>query len=74
MTQELLRFKNAKFSGYYFYMNANTQGHFQICIGVPFRREDGQISLEVFYKKTKFCKNFKYLQELLKIILYFATL
>ena len=26
---------NAKFSGYYFYMNFNIQGDFQICISVP---------------------------------------
>ena len=29
------RIKNAKFSGYYFYINANLQGDFQICISVP---------------------------------------
>ena len=27
--------KNAKFSGYYFSMNTNIQGYFQICISVP---------------------------------------
>ena len=27
--------KNAKFSGYYFYMNTNIYGDFQICISVP---------------------------------------
>ena len=27
--------KNVKFSGYYFYMNANIYGYFQICISVP---------------------------------------
>ena len=27
--------KNAKFSGYYFYMNLNVWGDFQICISVP---------------------------------------
>ena len=31
------RNKNAKFSGYYFYMNTNILGDFQICIGVPFK-------------------------------------
>ena len=41
MTQQLLRFKNAIFSGYYLYMNANIYQHFQICIDVPFRGEDG---------------------------------
>ena len=27
--------KNAKFSGYHFYINMNTLGDFQICISVP---------------------------------------
>ena len=27
--------KNVKFSGYYFYVNMNTLGDFQICISVP---------------------------------------
>ena len=31
--------------------------------------EDGQIPPQVFKKKKPFCKNFEYLQELLKIIL-----
>ena len=29
--------KNAKFSEYYFYMNANIKGDFQICISVPLK-------------------------------------
>ena len=29
------RIKNAKFLGYFFYMNTNIYGDFQICIGVP---------------------------------------
>ena len=29
------RIKNAKFSGYYFYMNTNIQEDFQICTNVP---------------------------------------
>ena len=29
--------KNAKLSGYYFYMNLNIWGNFQICISVPLR-------------------------------------
>ena len=29
------RIKNAKFSGYCFYMNPNIRGNFQICISVP---------------------------------------
>ena len=29
--------KNAKLSGYYFFMNLNIWGNFQICISVPLR-------------------------------------
>ena len=29
--------KNAKFSGYYFYMNTSLQGDFQICLSVPLK-------------------------------------
>ena len=31
------RIKNAKFSEYYFYLNTNIYGDFQICISVPLR-------------------------------------
>ena len=31
----ILRTKNGKFSGYYFYLNANLKGDFQIRISVP---------------------------------------
>ena len=31
----IVMIKNAKFSGYNFYMNLNTWGDFQICISVP---------------------------------------
>ena len=31
----ILKIKNAKFSGHYFYMNLNIYGDFQICISVP---------------------------------------
>ena len=31
----ILSIKNAKFSGYYFYMNLNIQRNIQICISVP---------------------------------------
>ena len=33
----ILRIKNAKFSGYYFYVNWNIQKDFQICISVPLK-------------------------------------
>ena len=31
----ILRIKNEKLSEYYFYMNKNIQGDFQICISIP---------------------------------------
>ena len=31
----ILRIKNAKFSGYCFYMKTNIKGDFRICINVP---------------------------------------
>ena len=31
----ILWIKNAKFSGYCFYMNTSVQGDFQICISIP---------------------------------------
>ena len=31
----ILGIKNAKFSGYCFYMSTNIEGYFQICISVP---------------------------------------
>ena len=33
----ILIIKNAKPSGYYFYMNLNVWGDFQICISVPLK-------------------------------------
>ena len=35
----ILRIKNAKLSGCYFYMNLNMWGDFQICINVPLLRQ-----------------------------------
>ena len=32
---KMLRIKNAKFSGYYFYINTNIEVDFQICISIP---------------------------------------
>ena len=32
---KILTIKNAKFSGYYFYMDLNIWGDFQFCISVP---------------------------------------
>ena len=34
----ILRIKNAKFSGYHFYMNTNILGDFQICINEPLKQ------------------------------------
>ena len=35
----ILKIKNAKFSGYWFYMNTNIKGDFEICISVPLTRK-----------------------------------
>ena len=35
----IVRIKNAKFSGYCFYMNKNIHGDFQICISVPLMQD-----------------------------------
>ena len=43
----ILIIKNAKPSGYYFYMNLNIWGDFQICISVPLRKGSGN-PLQVF--------------------------
>ena len=37
----ILRFKNAKFSGYCFYMNTNIYGYFQIYVSVPLSNRTG---------------------------------
>ena len=39
------RIKNAKFSGYYFYINTNIYGEFQICIIVPLHLQIFDISI-----------------------------
>ena len=35
---KILTIKNAKFAGYYFHMNLNILGDFQICTSVPLSR------------------------------------
>ena len=44
------RIKNTKFSRYYFHMNTNIQGNFQICISVPLRNLSNLYTLS--FKKT----------------------
>ena len=44
----ILRIKNAKFSGYSFYMNTSIWGDFQICTGVPLRLSDPKAYPESF--------------------------
>ena len=39
-TSRILTIKNAKLSGYHFYMNLNVWGDFQICISVPLRKNN----------------------------------
>ena len=47
----ILTIMNAKFSGYYFYMNLNIWGDFQICISVTLRARKAQIKHYQRYKK-----------------------
>ena len=44
--------KNVKFSGYYFYLNMNIWGNFQICISVPLNWFD--FLLESIKKKIRY--------------------
>ena len=45
----ILRIRNAKFSGYCFYMSANIRRDFQICISVPLNAK-----MSKYWKKTAF--------------------
>ena len=52
--------KNVKFSGYYFDMNLNTWGSFQICISVPLKIFQSLVfllctisSFDVCFQKTR---------------------
>ena len=47
------KIKNAKFSGYYFYVNTSLKGDFQICISVPLK-ESGINSLQKLLQKQPF--------------------
>ena len=54
----ILRIKNAKFSGYCFYMNTNIWGDFQICVSVTLKASfdrtapgDCFLSLSVNFEK-----------------------
>ena len=43
---------DAEFSGYYFYMNTNVQGDFQICISVPWTNSSEMRNIsnfQIFY-------------------------
>ena len=51
----IFRIKNAKFSGYSFYMNTNIYGDFQICITLPLNKAAGF---------SKYVKSFCYHQAL----------
>ena len=49
--------KNAKFSGFYYYMNLNIWGDFQLCISVPlsiFGRCGPFVVHTVFYKNQEY--------------------
>ena len=53
----ILRIKNAKFSGYCFYMNTNIQGDFQICIRLPLRGHYSQKQSHIFFNIKNMFKN-----------------
>ena len=55
LNSRTLRIKNAKFSGWYFYMNKNIQGDFQICIRVP----SADASLNICSVFLRLCENSK---------------
>ena len=52
----ILTIKNAKFSGYYFYINLNIWGDFQFCISVPLGEKNNFI-IEKWLSKKKFIIN-----------------
>ena len=61
----ILTIINAKFSGYYFFMDTNIKGDFQICISVPLRgqrtvaRNFIYVELQLFEEqKIFFLENF----------------
>ena len=47
--------KNAKFSGYYFYMNTNIQRYFQICISLPLKKKYRHLGTAGIYCFTSRC-------------------
>ena len=52
----ILRIRNAKFSGYCFYMNPNILGDFRICISVPLK------NLQNYNRRSFLCPSQKYSQ------------
>ena len=49
----IYRIKNAKFSGYYFYMNTNIEGDFWICISVPLKSGEARALRKQKFKVKK---------------------
>ena len=49
----ILTIKNAKFSGYFVYMNLNTWKDFQICISVPSKKTLAQVFSCEFFEISK---------------------
>ena len=43
--------KNAKFSGYYFYMNTNKYRDFQICISLPLRHTKAPSKIDSWWPR-----------------------
>ena len=55
----ILRIRNVKFLGYYFYTNKNIQGGFQICISVPLKGQWKWVSW-IYFKLDLAFKYFSY--------------
>ena len=62
----VLRFQNAKFSGYHFYMNTNICRDFQICISVP-------LNGVIYILKPKSIKSANVFKERKWIIFFFTV-
>ena len=50
-----LGIKDAKFSGYSFYMNPNIWEHFQVCISVPLRKFEAKYLPNINCQKNINC-------------------
>ena len=60
----IVRIKNAKFSGHYFYTNTNLQGDFQICVRVPLIKSIYKIALKNYLYYIQEINDYASFQEL----------